>query len=156
MWQQNLIRKSSKGRLYISAVGHDILKFEQILLFYNASYFNLGDWSFVSEGLRPLKSPCGNGTVWQNFILLFNAIDSENSLGYAICQACKICQLPVCKHDRAQSGTTDSGSVYSASWGKTFAGTILPSFEGIWILNPNNWLKWSCGKYNTQRQFIGV
>jgi len=39
------------------------------------------------------------------------------------------------EHDRAQSGTT--GSVYSASWGNTCAGIILPSFE-------HNWLKWSC------------
>jgi len=30
--------------------------------------------------------------VWQNFNLLFDAIDSEKYLGYAICQACKICQ----------------------------------------------------------------
>jgi len=35
-------RKSSIGRLYISAVVLDILKFEQILLFYSVSYFNLG------------------------------------------------------------------------------------------------------------------
>ena len=41
-----------------------------------------------------------------------------------------------------------SGSVYSVSWGKTYAGTILPSFE-------HNWLKWSCDKYNTKRQFVG-
>ena len=43
------------------------------------------------------------------------------------------------KHDRAQSGATHSGSVYSASRGKTCAGTILPSFE-------HNWLKLSCDK----------
>jgi len=34
-------------------------------------------WSFVSEGISPLKLPCGDWTVWQNFGLLFNAIDSE-------------------------------------------------------------------------------
>jgi len=34
----------------------------------------------------------GYGTVWQNFSLLLNATDSEKYLGYAICQACKICQ----------------------------------------------------------------
>jgi len=44
-------------------------------------------WIFVSEGQRPH----GNGAVWQNFSLLFNEIDAEMYLGYAICQACKIC-----------------------------------------------------------------
>jgi len=33
-------------------------------------------WSFVLEGLIPPKvPPCGDGTVWQNFSLLFNAIN---------------------------------------------------------------------------------
>jgi len=40
--------------------------------------------------------------VWQNFSLLFDAIDSEKYLGYAMCQACKM----LFKHDRAKSGTT--------------------------------------------------
>ena len=45
------------------------------------------------ERLSPPKPPRGHGTMWQNFSLLFNAMDSENSLSYAIsCQACKICQ----------------------------------------------------------------
>ena len=39
---RTVTRKSSIGRLYISPVRLDILKFEQILLFYSASYFNLG------------------------------------------------------------------------------------------------------------------
>jgi len=74
-------------------MGIYILKFEQTSLFYIASYFYLeGTWSFVSEGLSPTKSPRGDGTVWQNFSLLFNAIDLEKYLGYVICQACKICQ----------------------------------------------------------------
>jgi len=34
-------------------------------------------------------------------------------------------KLSVCKHDKAQTGKTHSGSVYSASWGNTCAGTIL-------------------------------
>ena len=50
--------------------------------------------------------------------------------------------------DRAQSGTTHSSSAYSASCGKTSAGTILPSFE-------HNCLKWSCRLYNAQRQLVG-
>jgi len=36
------------------------------------------------EGISPTKPPRGNGTVWQNFSLLFNAIDSEKYLGYNI------------------------------------------------------------------------
>ena len=78
--------------LCICAVGLDVLKFEQILLFYSASYFNLGGaWSFVSEGLSPAH-PHGDGTMCQRFSLLLTAIDSEKYLGYVICEACKICQ----------------------------------------------------------------
>ena len=40
--------------------------------------------------------------VWQNFSLLFDAIDSEKYLDYAMCQVCKM----LFKHDRAKSGTT--------------------------------------------------
>ena len=39
--------------------------------------------------------------------------------------------LFVYKHDRIQSGTTHSGSVYSASWGKTYAVPIFFSFITI-------------------------
>jgi len=49
-----------------------------------------GAWSFVSEGISPPKLPVG--TLWQDFSLVFNAIDSEKYLGYAICQACKVFQ----------------------------------------------------------------
>jgi len=45
----------------------------------------------------------------------------------------KYVKLSVYKHDRAQSDTTHSGSVYSASWGKTCAETILPLFEHSWL-----------------------
>jgi len=41
----------------------------------------LGARSFVLEGISPTKPPRGNGTVWQNFSLLFNPIDSEKYLG---------------------------------------------------------------------------
>jgi len=42
-------------------------------------------------------------------------------------------KLSAYKHDRAQSGTMHSHSVYSASLGKTCAGNILPSFEHNWL-----------------------
>jgi len=48
--------------------------------------------NFNVGGAKPTKAPRGDGTVWQNSSLLFNAIDSEKYLGYAICQACKMCQ----------------------------------------------------------------
>jgi len=51
-----------------------------------------GGLELFLEGISPLKLPCGDWTVWQNFSLLFNAIDSEKYFGYAICQACNICQ----------------------------------------------------------------
>ena len=57
------------------------------------------------RGLSPLEPPCADGTVWQNFRLLFDPIDSEKYLGCAICQACKIAyvKVSVYKYDRAQS-----------------------------------------------------
>jgi len=68
VWQQNRHKKVYRGlyicamgglgKRYICAVGLDILKFEQISLFYSASYFSLGgSWSFVSERLSPPKPP---------------------------------------------------------------------------------------------------
>jgi len=113
----------------------------------------LGAWSFVLEGISPSKPPRGNRTVWQNFSLLFNAIDSDKYLSCNITskwyvKLARYVKLSVYKHDdRAQSGTTHSGCVYSASWSKTCAGTIFPLFE-------HNWLKWSCDNYNTQRQLV--
>jgi len=82
---------------------------------------------FCFGGAKPIKGPHDYGTVWQNFSLLLNAIDSEKYLGYTICQACKICQTFCLWAWQAQKGTTHSGSVYSASWGKTCTGTVLPS-----------------------------
>jgi len=63
-----------------------------MLLFYSASYFNLGGLELCFGGAKPTKASHDDGTVWQNFSLLFNAIDLEKYLGYTICQACKICQ----------------------------------------------------------------
>jgi len=96
-------------------VGLDILKFEQTSLFYSA-YLNSGGLELCFAGAKsPSKTAHGYGTVWQNFSLLLNATDSEKYLGYAICQACKKVKHSVYEHDRAQSGTMHSGSVYSAS-----------------------------------------
>ena len=113
--------KSSIGQLYstsdlCSGAWHSEIWTNITVLSCFIFQFGRGDWSFVSEALNPPKAPCGDWTVWQNFSLLFNAIDSEKYLGYAICQACKrrYVKLSVCKHDRDQSDTTHS-SVYSAS-----------------------------------------
>ena len=85
-WRANktVTRKYSIGGLYICAVGLDILKFEQTLLFYSALYFNWGSWNFVLEGLSPQKPPpvvtglCGNTSAF----FLMQLIDSEKYLGY--------------------------------------------------------------------------
>jgi len=65
--------------LYICAVGLDILKFEKKHHCFIVLHISIGGaWSFVSEELSPPKPPLrGDGTVWQNFSLLFNAIDSD-------------------------------------------------------------------------------
>jgi len=36
--------------------------------------------------------------VWHNFSLLFDAIDSEKYLGYAICQVCKILYVKLARY----------------------------------------------------------
>ena len=89
VWQQNRHQKVfyRLGVLYICAVGLDVLKFEQTSLFYSASYLNSGGLEFCFGGAKPIKDLRGYGTVWQNFSLLFNAIDSQKNLGYGICQA---------------------------------------------------------------------
>ena len=100
----------------------DILKFQQTSLFYSSSYLNSGGLELCFGRAKPIKDPRGYGTVWQSFSLLFDAIDSQKHLGYVICQACKICQNFCYEHDSPQSGLTHSGSVYSASLGKTVLG----------------------------------
>jgi len=107
VWQQNRHQKVvHKGTLqYICAVGLDILKFEQTSLFYSASYFILGGGlELCFGGAKPTKGPRGDCTVWQHFSLLFNTIDSEKYLGYAICRACKrrYVKVSIYKHDRDQ------------------------------------------------------
>jgi len=67
------------------------------VLFQSASYFNLGELGALFGRLNPSNPPCGNWTMWENFSLLFDAIDSEKYLGYA-----RYVKLSVYKHDRAQ------------------------------------------------------
>jgi len=56
--------------------GLDILKFEQTSLFYSALYFNWGGLKLCFGGTKPTKVPSrGDWTVWQNFSLLYNAIN---------------------------------------------------------------------------------
>jgi len=76
--------------------------------------------------------------VWQNFSLLFDVIDSVKYLGYAMCQAYKIRQLAVYRHDtgRTQYEATHLGSVYCASKGKDYVATILSSFESEIAMDP--------------------
>ena len=91
--QENGHQEVFYRELYICAVWLDILIFEQISLFYSSSNFNLGGGlGVLFRRAKPTKAPRDGWTVWKNFSLLFNAIDSEKYLGYAICQACKICQ----------------------------------------------------------------
>jgi len=70
--------------------------------------------------------------MWQNFSLLFDAVDSEKYLVYAVAYV----KHAIYRHNRAQYGATHLGSVYCVSQGKYCEGTILPSVE-------QNWLKWS-------------
>jgi len=94
VWQQNRHQKVfyRLGGLYICAVGLDILKLNKHHCFIVLHIEIRGELELVSEGLSPSKTPRGYGTMWQNFRLLFNTIDSQQYLGYMICQACNICQ----------------------------------------------------------------
>jgi len=117
---RTVTRKSSIGELYSTFVQWGLTWFWNLNKHHCFIVLHIstweGDWSFVSEGLSPPKVPRGDWIVWQNFSLLFNAIESEKYLCYAICQACKrrYVKLSVYKHDSDQSDTTHS-SVYSAS-----------------------------------------
>ena len=97
------------GALHLCS-GLDILEFEQTSLFYSASYFNWGGaWRFVSEGLSTPKPPVATGMCGKTsacFLMQLN--DSEKYVGYAICQACKICQTSVYKDDKAQNRVATS------------------------------------------------
>jgi len=44
----------------------------------------------ISIWVKP--PPWGRDYMWQYFSVLFDATDLQKYLGYAICQACKICQ----------------------------------------------------------------
>jgi len=68
-------------------MGHEILKFEQTsLLWASASYLIRGELELCFWGISSSKTSRGYGTVWQNFSLLFNAIDPQKYyLDYVIC-----------------------------------------------------------------------
>jgi len=54
---RTVTRKSSIERLYICAVGLDILKFEQTSRFYSASSFNWGGLKLYFGGAKPSQVP---------------------------------------------------------------------------------------------------
>jgi len=116
---RTVTRKSSIGELYSTFV-------QWGLTFWNLNKHHCfvvlhiliweGGLELCFRVAKSTKGPRGDWTVWQNFSLLFNALDSEKYLGHAICQACKrrYVKLSVNKHDRDQSDITHS-SIYSAS-----------------------------------------
>jgi len=103
--------------LCICAVELDILKFEQTSLFYSASYFNLGGaWSFVSEGLSPPKHPpMATGLCVKTSACFLMQLTRKSTYVMRYVKLARYVKLSVYKHDRAQSDTTHSGGVYSAS-----------------------------------------
>jgi len=83
VWQQNLHQKVFyRGALHLcNGAWHSEIWTNITVLWCFILQFGKGAWSFVSEGISPQKLPCGDWTVWQNFSLLFHAIDSEKYLG---------------------------------------------------------------------------
>jgi len=75
--QQNCHQKVFyRGGFTFVQWGLTFLKFEQTSLFYSALYFNWGSLKLCFGGTKPTKAPSsGDGTVWQKFSLLFNAIN---------------------------------------------------------------------------------
>jgi len=115
------------------AEGLDVLKFEQTSLSYSASYFSLGGGlELFSEGLSPPKAPRGDWTVWQDFSLLFNPIDSEKYSGYAIY---KLERRYVKLSVTNMTGTKVIQRIQVSTLlrGKICAGTIFPSLNTIWL-----------------------
>ena len=104
MWQQNRHQKVFNRGLCICAVGLDVLNFEQILLFYSVSYFNLERaWSFVSEWLSPPTPP----PWWRNSVATLQLASYCKWLG-KVRKLRDMSSLQdmsnfLCKHDRAQS-----------------------------------------------------
>jgi len=71
--------------------------------------------------------------MWQNFSVLFNAIDSEKYLGYAICQGCKRRHVNFLFTSMTGTKVIQRIQVSTLLRGKIYAGTILPSFEHNWL-----------------------
>ena len=119
LWQQNRHQKVFyMGALqYICAVGLDILKFEQTLLFYSASYFNLGGGigALFQRGYANQRPPVVTGLCGKTSACFLM------QLTWKVLRLCnmsslheKICQAFCFTHDRDESDATHS-SVYSAS-----------------------------------------
>ena len=90
--------------------GLDILKFEQTSLFYSASYLDFGGLELSFGRAKPIKDPSLSTALYGKTSVCFvmQLIRKSTSVTRYV-------KLSVCEHDRAQSGTTHSGSVYSAS-----------------------------------------
>jgi len=101
-----------------------------------------GGWACRLElcfgGAKQTKDAHGDGTVWQSFSLLFNAIDSEK---YRLRDMSSLEGMSNFLFTRVTRPKVSQRIqiVLSASWSKTCAGTIMLSFE-------HNWLKWSCAR----------
>jgi len=80
-------------------------------------------------GLSPPNSPVATGLCGKTSDCFPMQLTYKSSWVTWYVKLARYVKLSVYEHDKVQSGTTHSGSIYSASWRKTCAGTILPSFE---------------------------
>jgi len=103
--QRNRHRKVFNRGFYMCAVGLDILKFEQTLLFYNAPYFNWGGLELCfGEGKRTKAPP----PPWRRescktSACFFMHLNQKSTLATWYVKLARYAKLSVYKHDRAQS-----------------------------------------------------